>query len=142
FFLGSGTRGLPVEEFKREILVGKAGAADLLTELSCCELLRSCIGDEVEARTVLAETQLQDLVGISKRIANQRPVLREMKWDNDLVFAKLTLKIDLLSRLSHSNRSQNLLCGRRRLTENRHRRERQPNDEARMTNDEGMTKSE
>jgi len=39
--------------------------------------------------------------------------LYKTKRNNDIVFAELTLKIDLLSRLDHSNGSQNLLRGRR-----------------------------
>jgi len=51
-FLAQDTRGLPVEEFKREIFVGKAGAADFLTELSRRKFFRSGIGDEIDAGAV------------------------------------------------------------------------------------------
>jgi hypothetical protein len=61
----------------------------------------------------LAQAQFQDFIGVSERIPDQRPVLYKTKRNNDIVFAELTLKIDLLPRLNHSDGSQNLLRGRR-----------------------------
>ncbi len=63
----------------------------------------------------MAQAQLEDFIGVSERIPDQRPVLYKTKRNNDIVFAELTLKIDLLSRLNHSDGGQNLLCGWRRF---------------------------
>jgi len=96
FFAGE-FRVWPVKKFQCKILVGNAGAADLLIELRRGEVFGAGVGHNVEARVVFAQAQLQDLVGIRKRIPNDRPGLCEPEWNNDFILAQLTLQIDLLS---------------------------------------------
>src|SRR5947209_7199344 len=64
-----------------------------------------------------------------------------MKRDYLFVFAKLSVEIDLLARLEHADRIENLLRWRRRRAEGR-QCERQRNNEYRISNLETMTKSE
>jgi hypothetical protein len=55
--------------------------------------------------------------------------LDQVKRNHQVILPKLPLKIDLLSRLHHAHRGEDVLCGRRRLGNKRQRRERQANDE-------------
>jgi hypothetical protein len=55
--------------------------------------------------------------------------LDQAKWNHHIFLAKLPLKIDLLSRLHHAHRSENVFGGRWGIGKQRQRRERQANDE-------------
>src|SRR5262245_25873448 len=72
------------------------------------------------------------IIRICYLLWNRWYVLDQEKWNHNVVLTELPLKIDLLSRLHHANRGENVFCGRRRIAEERQRRERQANDE-RMT---------
>src|SRR3954449_1943107 len=91
----------PVKKFQRQIFISNGRAADRLIELR--NLFRARALDFLKARIISAESQLQGLVRITEDVANNRPVLHEVKWHDFRVLPELSTQIDLLLRLTQAN---------------------------------------
>src|SRR4029078_3184660 len=122
----------PVEKFECEISVGDDCTANFFLELRRAYFFRSCVAYQLEARAVFAEPQLKSFIRICKCIADQWPILHQSKRNHDVILTKLSLQIDLLARLEHANRIENVFRGRRRRRKNGAGRQRKAKDEARI----------
>src|SRR5439155_24237495 len=94
---------MTVKKFEGKVIVSHAGAADTLIELRRLKFFSPRAAHKIEERTDIAQTQLQHLFRICERIANERPVLYQPKWDDYIILSKLPLEVDLLLGLDHAD---------------------------------------